>query len=367
MASFQTNHLHPLLIGQEEMSIIFQNFILDLHLSTRAHAESIFAKLFRVDSFVKENHLIAEIKLPKPMGTRFKWYKVYLLPMIINNASFVYNIETEYLATNLEQNLFMLEKGNYLANCNEARISQEEKILVCKQNSPMVLPTSNDCTTNLFTENNLSICETKTTPTANLLTPLTQKGSWLMSFPTDTTLRFTTDNGSTKTINFQGQATLQIFKTCTVQIGKLYIEYHADVLREIHIKHVKPNMKILERLNNTKFNFPETLEQNMEVVFPPPNKYNDILLQNGKLLTDIEREIKQHEKSKQLQKEQQIIKISFPIIIVCILLIALLWYRFKKSSCKKTPTPDIELGDFSSRPRRQQPEYRSLPNTQLTI
>lgn len=369
LTSIQNEHLHPLIVGQDEMTLIFKEFARDLGFEAERYARFIFSKMLRVDSYEEHDQLVIKISLPKLNNAKFLWHKIFLLPMEKNQGSYVYDIDSEYIAVNLERHIFIPMRDEEFRLCRHMTIAKDQTILICKQKSPMLITKNNNCLIDLFNDLSTAFCKIKAVEPHSSITPMIENGLWLMTFLNELPIHFITEIGVAENIKFQGQGILRVKTSCTIQLGQLSLHYSASKTAKISLRQPKIDTNILERLNTleTKTTL-EPLQSDHEVTYKDTKVHNEDMLQGGKMIEQLEREIRAHEEMSKVKTETRSTKIIFFSVIMGMITVTMLWQLRKKYKCCSTiPTVEnIELEETqkpAALPRRSNTKTRSLPIT----
>ena len=209
------NKLHPLITTQENITNILREN--RKRYSTKIETHDIQRQIIKTDFIEIKGQIIVKITIPVIVEEEFVLFKPHIFPYLNQGTYEIYEIETEYIAVNLEKTKTIELNTEEIDKCQQIKNKLEEAFILCPHTQPILSTRNQHCITTLFMslENKRDNCRTIPATPTNTIVKLKNTNSWLYSVHEVTKLTIKCDN-QTENIQIINEGLLTFSKTCTV-------------------------------------------------------------------------------------------------------------------------------------------------------
>lgn len=210
MTSIQSGHLHPSIIGKEVMTEMYQK--LSSKLKIKAIPDKLdLSRTFEIHGVLRKDSLIVRIGVPIPDQDVFGISRIYLLPQIKQGVAMIYDLETQYIASNAASTLFVNMNVASYAGCNRIVTEGDLPFSLCRQNEPILRESDESCVVQLYrNQQAFNQCNYKVVRTTEIFTQMVSENRWLYSFQSQQTLRIVTEENELEEIHLNESGTISV-------------------------------------------------------------------------------------------------------------------------------------------------------------
>lgn len=211
IASIQNGHLHPSIIGKNTMTEIYNKLRAKLKITTPYDELNLF-KVLELDHTIKNQSLIVRVSVPIPTMDVYQLSKIYLIPRIHHGISVIYDLNTQYIASNVAKTNFVDMDHDGYEGCIKISKEENQPFLLCKQTGP-VLKGDDSCIIQLLKNKIMrdDLCEYKVIPTKEIFVRMVNANRWLFQFRTEKYVKIVGSDNDLIELQLNGTGVLTIF------------------------------------------------------------------------------------------------------------------------------------------------------------